>query len=777
MATTAIAAIKAMRTFINNFFNKLLSGSAPIISLIVLLIASLYLMSGATHNSAQFSQQFSILLAINALATVLLIGLIAKNLITLIRQYRRRQVGSRLTAKLVIMFVILSVTPVSVVYYFSLDFLQRGIDSWFDVRVEEALSDSLELSKASLDLRVKTLVEDVNLQAKELVEVNDGLAALKLNELRTESNASELTLFHYSGHIIASSAANIQQLIPQKLDEKAVAKARQNKPDFSLLTFTENKENRIRIRIAVPVASPDPVAEGRVLQALYPVTTRMNTLANTVQNAFSQYNELSYLRKPLKYSFILTLSLVLMLSILSAIWAAFFYARHLVAPVTNLVKGTLAVAKGEYNTRIPLPGNDDLGNLVRSFNDMMHQLAMARESAEMSQQQLESSHSYLQGVLANLTSGVLTLDIKHNLITCNFTASQIFGFELNNYIDKELENIVDDYTFLYLFLDAIKPHLQNNDEQWNEEVTLFATEGRQVIMCRGTTLPDGGFVIVFDDITQSLQSQRNAAWGEVARRLAHEIKNPLTPIQLSAERLRHKYLHTMSKEDAAVLDRSTNTIVQQVETLKQMVKAFSDYARMPAVELKTIDLNQLITDVLDLYQDTGKNVQIEIQFDNTMPHIEADINRMRQLFINLVKNALEAMEDQTNATLKLTTECAKKAACHYVEIKITDNGPGIPQEMFSNLFEPYITSKPKGSGLGLAIVKKIVEEHGGVLWAENNQPSSKDSPLSTNSHATKNKGATIYIRLPVVGPTGKKASEPISNPQDLRNKGNNNAAA
>lgn len=753
------------------FIIRLFSGSFPIISLIVLLIASLYLMSGATHNSAQFSQQFSLLLAINALAIILLVGLISKNLYALVKQYRNKEVGSRLTAKLVIMFVILSVTPVSVVYYFSLDFLQRGIDSWFDVRVEGALSDSLELSKASLELRINDLVKDVKLQSKDLTQTNDNLAALKLNELRIDSRASELTLFNYSGHIIASSTSDIKKLLPLRLEDKTVTKARKGQADFGLVPITENNEHNIRIRIAVPVASPDPVAEGRVLQALYPVTARMNVLSNTVQIAFSQYKELSYLRDPLKYSFILTLSLVLMLSILSAIWAAFFYARHLVAPVTNLVQGTLSVAKGEYNTRIPLTGNDDLGHLVRSFNDMMHQLAMARESAELSQRQLESSHSYLQGVLENLTSGVLTLDNLHNLITCNITANQILGIDLRQYIDRELENIVDDNTFLYLFLDSIKPHLDQNHNQWNEEVTLFATEGRQVLMCRGTTLPDGGFVIVFDDITQSLQSQRNAAWGEVARRLAHEIKNPLTPIQLSAERLRHKYLKTMSAADADVLDRSTNTIVQQVETLKQMVKAFSDYARMPAVELKTIDLNKLINEVLDLYQDTGTTTQIKTQLDNTMPHIEADTNRMRQLFTNLVKNALEAMENQSDGELVISTECAKQAACHYVEVKIKDNGPGIPQDMFSSLFEPYITSKPKGSGLGLAIVKKIVEEHGGVLWAENNKAQTK------NSQKPENHGATLYIRLPVVSAVSKSTMDTNSTQQDLQNKGNNDAAA
>lgn len=763
-----------MKQLVKRFFNRLFSGSFPIISLIILLIASLYLMSGATHNSAQFSQQFSLLLGINALATILLVGLITKNLITLIKQYRRRQVGSRLTAKLVIMFVILSVTPVSIVYYFSLDFLQRGIDSWFDVRVEAALSDSLELSKASLEARMNDLVASVQQQASKLVDTTDGLVALKLNELRLDSKSSELTLYHYNGHIIASSTANTKQLIPFRLQEKTVVKARKGEPDFGIIPFTDNNEDSIRIRIAVPVASQDPVAEGRILQALYPVSPRMNSLASTVQTAFSDYNELIYLRDPLKYSFILTLSLVLMLSILSAIWAAFFYARHLVAPVTNLVKGTLAVAKGDYTIRLPLPGNDDLGNLVRSFNDMMQQLATARESAELSQQQLESSHSYLQGVLANLTSGVLTLDTHYNLITSNITASQIFGVDLSPYIDKELEAIVDDYTFLYLFLDAIKPHLSNNDKQWTEEITLFAAEGRQVIMCRGTTLPEGGFVIVFDDITQSLQSQRNAAWGEVARRLAHEIKNPLTPIQLSAERLRHKYLSTMPAEDAEVLDRSTNTIVQQVETLKQMVKAFSDYARMPGVELKTLDLNQLINEVLDLYRDTKTNVQITTQLDNCMPHIEADINRMRQLLTNLIKNALEAMEDQSKGELSITTECVKKAACHYIELRIKDSGHGIPHEMFSTLFEPYITSKPKGSGLGLAIVKKIVEEHGGVLWAQNNQ-----SPLNTqipDTHINQS-GATIFIRLPVVSIKNKRSTDAATTQLDLLDKGNNNATA
>lgn len=740
---------------LKRYLTRLFSGSLPVISLFILLLASLYLMSGATHNSAQFNQQFSLLLVINVLATILLVGLIIKNLAELISQYKKRQTGSRLTSKLVIMFIVLSVTPVSIVYYFSLDFLQRGIDSWFDVRVEDALNDSLELSKASLNLRMNELLVDIKAQASTLTSLEDELVPIKLHELRQEANATEFTLFRHDGHIIASSTAEAKQLVPLPLDDKTLGKVSLGQADLGLVP---SGTAGIQIRIAIPIANPDPVAKPRILQALYPIPPRMNKLASSVQNAFSRYRELAYLRNPLKYSFILTLSLVLLLSVLTAIWAAFFYARLLIAPVTDLVKGTQAVAKGEYTTRLPLPSSDELGNLIRSFNDMMHQLELARESAQLSQRQLEASHSYLEGVLANLTSGVLTLDTAHHLITCNYTASQIFGIELDTYIDKSLESIIDDHTFLYLFLDAITPHLDNDETQWHEEVTLFSRGGRQVIMCRGTTLPDGGFVVVFDDITISLQSQRNAAWGEVARRLAHEIKNPLTPIQLAAERLRHKYMNSMQPEDAEVLDRATHTIVQQVDTLKQMVKAFSDYARMPALQIQIMDLNKLIMEVLDLYAGNRQSVRFVQQLDNNMPMVAADENRMRQLMINLVKNALEAMEDQPMATLTIETECAKKAACHYIEVRIRDTGPGIPKEMFGSLFEPYITTKPKGSGLGLAIVKKIVEEHGGVLWAENNPQL----------------GATIYIRLPVVSTiSNKKPGEPIN----LDNKGKDHAIA
>ena len=285
------------------------------------------------------------------------------------------------------------------------------------------------------------------------------------------------------------------------------------------------------------------------------------------------------------------------------------------------------------------------------------------------------------------------------------------------------------------------PHL-DSEYEWREEIILFGQAGRQVVVCRGVRLPatelhEGDTLIVFEDVTMLVQAQRDAAWGEVARRLAHEIKNPLTPIQLSAERLRHKYLHTMDKESAEVLDRSTHTIVQQVEAMKAMVDAFSEYARAPQMKLEALNLNALINEVLDLYRNEAAQVDFEVALDTAMPQVEADAGRLRQLLHNLIKNALEVMESQESVKtpcVHVSTCCMQEAICRFVEIRIRDEGPGLPVDLQNEIFEPYVTSKAKGTGLGLAIVKKIVEEHGGMVWAENSDEG----------------GACIVIRLPVL---------------------------
>ena len=754
----------AIKTIIKRFF----SGNTPIAVVVVLLLTSLYLMSVATHNSLLFGRLYSLLLGINLIATILLVILIGKSVWHLIQQYRQGKTGSRLTTRLVVMFVVLSVTPVSVVYYFSLDFLQRGIDSWFDVRVENALNDALELSKTSLGVRTRELLRQTQYMSPRLNAISNELATLTLNELREESGANELTLFTNDGRIIASSISETTRLLPQHLEDSTLQRLRLGQDDIGLVPIPEIG---LHIRIAINMANPDPILDGRILQLLYPITPRINQLAENVQKAFSAVRSLTVLRLPLKYSFILTLSLILLLSILTSIWAAFFAARRMVAPISDLVEGTRAVAAGNYEKRLPLPGKDELGFLVRSFNEMTQKISMAQESARISQQEAEAQHGYLETILGNLSSGVITLDTHNFLQTSNHAANQILSASLTPFIGNFLDDALEENQHLQHFVDAIYPHLEAKEKQWQEEVILFIGGSRKILICRGTRLTtsinnennENGNIIVFDDVTELVKAQRNAAWGEVARRLAHEIKNPLTPIQLSAERIRHKYLDKMDKKEADILDRSTHTIVQQVETLKEMVKAFSDYARMPTLQLDTINLNQIINEVLDLYLSPDNETLYSVTLDPSNPSIEADIGRLRQLLHNLIKNALEANQEnhsQSQRELKddkiyITTRCAEEHACRYVELIITDTGPGIAENMFDQLFEPYVTTKPKGSGLGLAIVKKIVEEHGGMIFAEN----------------AENRGASIIIRLPV-----KKSTSLFLEP-DKTTKNNKDAAA
>ncbi len=729
--------VRAVSQSLTRVLRFLFSGSRPVVLLTVLLLISLYLLSSATHQSARFGDYYLVLLVVNVLAMLILVGLIVKHVARLLQQYRSNAPGSRLTLRLVLLLGVLSVTPVSMVYLFSLDFIQRGIDSWFDVRVEEALDDALELSRASLGVRMRDLLREAQHMALVLAESPPELAALTLNELRENSHATELTLYSTRGRILASSTLDPNQLVPLWLDDTTHLRLDLGANEVGLVSV---HEKGLFIRAAVTVPALMPGQDNRILRALFPVTAYMNELADSVQAAFARYQELAYLRKPLTYSFVLTLSLVLLLSVLTAVLAALSSARRLMQPISDLAEGTRAVAAGDYAKRLPLPSRrDELGFLVRSFNDMTRRISEAQREVQASQRAAEEQRAWLEGVLANLSSGVITLDTELRIRTGNNVASQMLDVPLGDYQGRPLIEVVDDHTQLQFVVDAITPHLEHNDAQWSEEVVLFGPGGRRVFIWRGTTLSDrdgkpGGHVIVFDDITALVQAQRDAAWGEVARRLAHEIKNPLTPIQLSAERLRHKYLARMAPEDADVLDRSTRTIVQQVETLKEMVKAFSDYARMPTIHLEPLDLNQLVREVADLYDEGEETPWFALDLDPALPPIDADDGRLRQLLHNLFKNALEAVDFRPSQPVRVSTRCMQEANCHFIEMRVEDAGPGIPEDIMAQLFEPYVTTKPRGSGLGLAIVKKIVEEHGGMVWAENRGAKG---------------GACLIIRLPV----------------------------
>ncbi len=714
----------------------------PVIGLILLLFLSLYLLSEATENSGRFGDLYGWILLINAAMLLVLVSLIGVNLFAMARQYRARKAGSRLTMRLVVIFVLIAVIPVTVVFAFSMQFLLRGMDSWFDVRIEQGLSNALELSQASLDLKQRDLLKHTREMAKSLSDISDTSAALNLHDLRSIIETSELTLLGKGNRIIAFSSAEAAAVVPRMLDDTLMSQVRQA---GSYVALEPIADAGLFVRVVVPVPVGPSDSESRFLHALYPIPRRLNDLADSVQEYFAVYQKLVYLREPLKNTFSLTLSIVLLLSLFAAIWSAFYSARRLVQPISDLAEGTRDVANGDYDKQLPMRGHDELGFLVASFNQMTRRISRARNQARVSQQQAEEQRAYLEAVLAHLSSGVLTLDRDGTVRSANAAAEEILNVDLSLCIDESLEAVGIVFPHMKRFVDTVMNYLRERVAEWRDETVLFGRAGRQVLILYGTRLQvestqQGDFVLVFDDVTTLVQAQRDAAWGEVARRLAHEIKNPLTPIQLSAERLRHKFLASMDSDSAKVLDRATHTIVQQVESMKEMVNAFSEYARAPQIRLEQIRINKLIREVSELYRADSSPADIHLVLDRSDPVVEADSGRLRQLFHNLIKNAEEASADSSTIRIDISSRCMDEHGCEYCEITIRDYGAGFPKEALGEYFEPYVTTKPKGSGLGLAIVKKIVEEHGGMIWAENVHSGDRNEVS----------GAQVQVRLPVI---------------------------
>ena len=621
---------------------------------------------------------------------------------------------------MVIVFVVLSVTPVTVVYYFALQFLHRGIDSWFDVRIEGALDDALVLSRTALGVRMRELLAQTVRIASDLEALPAEQAVSALDDARLLSAASELTLIGANGHIIGSSNVDPTAVVPSRPGDTVMFQAREAGDYIGL---DEIGDSGLHVRVVVAVPSHDTPGEARLLQALFPVTERMNALAGSVESASAKYRELSYLREPLKLSFTLTLSIVLLVSLFTAVYAAFRSARRMVAPLQDLSEGTKAVAGGNFETQLPGAAPDEIGFLVASFNEMTRKLKQAHDETRASQLLVEAQRAYLETVLRRLSTGVLTLDSERRLVTANRAATEILGVDLDAMLGTTLDDLAGLHPELDPLVDTLSGRLEGTtDDGWpegREEVGVDTPRGRRVLVCSAASLAGGeGDVIVFDDATEFIQAQRNAAWSEMARRLAHEIKNPLTPIQLSAERLRHKYLPKVQPVDAAQMDRLTRTIVQQVEALKEMVNAFSDYARMPAMNPTSVDLNALVLDVVELYRNASPAVRFETSLDQPLAPVRADSDRLRQVLHNLLKNAVEACSESGEPRVRVETRAGDDPDA-MTELSIRDSGAGFRDDIIGRIFEPYVTSKPKGTGLGLAIVQKIVEEHGGTVSGRN----------------------------------------------------------
>ena len=697
-----------------------------------LVLVALFLLSRTAQNSDDFDRLHNVILSINIAGVVVLFIFLIGNLTRLLREYRTHVPGAKLKARIVGMFVGLAVLPLLVVFYFSMQFINRGIDTWFDVEVEEGLENALKLSRAALEMQMRQHLYSTQQIAQRLRDTSERQLVFELSMLRRESGASDITIYGSNNRIIATSSDNAAAALPRPLAEEVVLQMQQNRPYVML----DPEDYEIRTAVLYETRGrAEPVG---VIQAHFPVTERLARMANSVDRSYSEYQQLVYLRQPLKSTFTFTLTVVLLLSLLAAIYGAFVLSRRLVAPIQDLVAGTRAVAAGDFDTRLQAPTKDEIGFLISSFNDMTQRLATARREASLSQALVEAERANLEVILARLSTGVMALESDLKIRNANQAAGAILGVDLENRAGTYLPDAAKGNALFEQFVDVAQVHLGAGETEWREQIVLRGEVGRRVLTCACTALPGderhaAGYVIVFDDITALLQAQRDAAWGEVARRLAHEIKNPLTPIQLSAERMRRKYLHAMPEEDAQVLDRATHTIVQQVEAMKEMVNAFSDYARAPDMDINRFDLDKLVHEVVDLYRAQESGIEIVLTSDPTMRPIEADIGRVRQILHNLLRNATEALENTRDGRIDVHVSAAEIDGVHVLQIKVEDNGPGFAEGAMNQVFDPYVTTKPKGTGLGLAIVKKLVEEHVGSIRAYNR----------------KEGGAVISIRLPL----------------------------
>ncbi|NOQ16943.1 MAG: HAMP domain-containing protein [Methyloprofundus sp.] len=666
-------------------------------------------MSSALLDTSQLSDKYTLLLLSNVVGSAALLLLVGINVFALLRRLKRREAGSRLTTRMVLLFIVLSLVPAGTVFYFSMQFLHQSIDSWFNVELEGAMEDALELSEASLRQRIRWNLMQSQRLTETLHDMPVAAIGLELERLREITGANEITLLSKKGKVLAFSGLMPSDILPSLPVSSLFLQVQQGEDYVSLALV--NDELVVQTVVAVQTSKP------YYLQVIYPVPERISDLTDSVEFAYVRFQEMGYLRDSLKNSYLLMLSLVLLMSSLAAISAAFISVREIIAPIRDLVHGTRAVAAGVYGQLLPVKRQDDMGFLVESFNEMVSKISSARDETRSTTQEIERQRAYLETLLTSLTSGVLSFDSSLNIRTANQAANIILHVQVMRFYGQSLMDMAQGNDHLMDLVAVVQPLLEKSLDTWQRNIVVEGDEGRKELLCRGTSLfaVDGGYigaVVVFDDITDLIQAQKNAAWSEVARRLAHEIKNPLTPIRLSAERLQHKLACKLEAADAEMLARSTRTIVQQVEAMKAMVNDFAEYARPGQQQKINLDLLALVQEIIVLYS-ADPTVEFVLTAGEPIPMIKADAVSIRQLLHNIFKNAMEAMAGQGVITVKV---CAlSKRGGAVVRLAVYDTGCGVDMQQAHKIFEPYVTNKTKGTGLGLAIVKKIVEEHGGAI--------------------------------------------------------------
>lgn len=733
----------------------------------------LFLLASASENSAAFDKHYPWLLGLNALVATSLLVLVLLLLTRLYSRYRRGLFGSRLMTRLVLLFALVGILPGLMIYLVSVQFVSRSIESWFDVRVEAALESGLNLGRTALESQLGDLEVKARSIALEIADLSDTAQATQLSRLRGQNNLQEATIVSAASRIVATDS-DAGSLLPTLPTQAMLRQARltrafsiiesdaeiiddatgfdMSSPGASQLSSLDAATRlRMRVVVAIPVSlhASSLRSEARFLQLIQPVPTSLAANAESLRAAYSEYQERSLSRTGLRKIYLVTLTLTLLLTIFGAVASAFLIAGDLAQPLLLLAEGTKAVAEGDLSPRPIVASNTELGTLTKSFNLMTRQLSEARASVEKNRSALENAKAYLESVLANMSAGVMVLDQEFKLLTCNDSVDRILQQAVGQAIGQPLAAIPGLASFAEVVTKAFSEHNAQSaggdtatSRHWQKQIEVprvagatdsDGTEGDEglTLLARGSRLPvaaGSGYLVVFDNISDVISAQRSLAWGEVARRLAHEIKNPLTPIQLSAERLQMKLADKLAETDAGILKRATSTIVNQVAAMQKMVNDFRDFARTPPAVLAPLDLNALITEILHLYIAGDERDIIHLHLAPHLPQIMGDATQLRQIIHNLLQNAQDAVADIDRTTTLPRIDVSTEAV-HYpgsdgskrsaVRLTIADNGPGFSAKILARAFEPYVTSKARGTGLGLAMVKKIIDEHGGRVDIQN----------------------------------------------------------
>lgn len=709
--------------FRNKRIRRLVLRVLPVAVALVALLASLILVSNVQQDASGLSRPYVWVLVLTIFALLVVFAAILHRVISLTKKVREHAPGAMLSARWVRNFLILSLPPALIVYFFSAYFLTRTVDSWFDVGVEAALADSLELGQQFLENRTLEVRNQVRRLVREIDSPGDDVDAVRRVLLANVSTAGplELSVMEGDGRLVASANINILADLPERPGDYALLQVMDGGEFAAAEPFSDGV---LRIRVIQRLPSSLPGGQDYLLQAIYPLPESITTLANQIEKEYHRYQNLSFMREPLKQSFILILSLVLLLTVLLAILAALSVARRMVTPISKLAQATREVAAGDLTYEIQAETHDELGFLVQSFNEMTEALTNASEEAEHSRAQLQSQSEYFETVLGSLTAGVMTLDNNQSVVTANSAAEEILGMPAGFFAGQNLSERAEAAPFLTPLAELILRQMGRGPAEWQREIRLQAHGQTLVLLVRGSRLgkeisKEGGTVIIFDDVTMLNQAQREAAWAEVARRLAHEVKNPLTPIRLAAERLRMKLMNKLDSKDGSMLESATGTIVSQVEALRSLVDAFGDYAQQPQLERKPMALDQLIKEVVALYQHEDQRVQFHLKLVSGPPGLSADSGQIRQLLHNLIVNSSEAVAKDQQAEVHIRTRLISQAGKKWLEMELIDRGPGYPEAVLEKPFEPYVTFKTRGSGLGLAICRKIVSEHDGRITIHN----------------------------------------------------------